>query len=217
MDEELKKNILKTGTSIIGIVCKDGAIVAADRQVTAGHIVMQKNMKKASTINRYIVGAICGNAADAQMLFRIAGAELKLKELRAKQRPTVKESASLISMMSYRNIRTPTMIPNIVGSLVAGFNEDGSVELYSIEPAGGIYKVEDYDANFGSGMPFMLGLLERSYKKDMTTKQGAELAVEALKSSTQRDSGSGYGIDVFVITKEGIKKQVEQEILPTFK
>ena len=217
MDEELKGKILKTGTSIIGIVCKDGVIIAADRQVSAGNMVMQKNMKKASKINNYLVGAWCGNAADAQMLGRVTAAELKLKELRSKQRPSIKESACLISMMSYRNIRQFSTILSIVGSLVAGFNEDGTTELYSIEPAGGIYQVEDYDANFGSGMPFMLGLLERSYKKDITVKQGAELAIEALKASTQRDMGSGYGIDVWAITKEGIKKAVEQDIVPEFK
>jgi len=217
MDDELKNNILKTGTSVIGIVCKDGVVLAADRQVTAGNIVMNKTMKKVSKLNDYLVAAWCGGAADAQMLSRIAVAELKLKQLRSKKRPTVKESASLISMISYRNIRQFSTIMNVVGTLIAGFNEDGSVELYTIEPAGGIYKVEDYDANFGSGMPFILGFLERNYKKDMPVKQGVELAVEALKSSTQRDIGSGYGIDVFTITKDGINHAVGQEILPEFK
>ena len=51
----------------------------------------------------------------------------------------------------------------------------------------------------------------------MTVKESVELAKEALKASTQRDVGSGYGIDVFTITKEGIKKVVEQEILPEYK
>jgi 20S proteasome alpha/beta subunit len=46
MEEDLKKSILKTGTSILGIVCKDGVIIAADRQVSAGNIVMGKNEGK---------------------------------------------------------------------------------------------------------------------------------------------------------------------------
>ena len=46
MDEEIKKNMLKTGTSIMGIVCKDGIVMAADRQVTAGNIVMSKKRGK---------------------------------------------------------------------------------------------------------------------------------------------------------------------------
>ena len=66
-------------------------------------------------------------------------------------------------------------------------------------------------------MPYVLGLLERQYKKEITLKEGIELAKEAIKSSTQRDLGSGFGIDIFTITKEGIKKVVEQEILPEYK
>ena len=123
----------------------------------------------------------------------------------------------MIGMMIYRNIRTPSMIPSIVGLLVGGVNEDGSTKLYTIEPAGGVYPVEDYDANFGSGMPYILGLLERQYKKGMSIKEGVELAKEALKSSTQRDVNSGFGMDIFSITKDGIKKVVEQEILPEYK
>ena len=99
---------------------------------------------------------------------------------------------------------------------MGGVNEDGSVELYSIEPAGGSMKVEDYDANFGSGMPYILGLLEREYKKDITVEEGVKLAIESLKSSTQRDTGSGYGMDVFIITKEGIKKVIDKEITPDY-
>jgi len=217
MDEELKKSVLKTGTSIIGIVCTDGIVMAADRQVTAGTIVMSKNIKKVEQINDYLVGAWCGNAADSQMLSKITAAELRLKQLKSNQRPTVKEAASLISMLSYRNIRQFSTIINIVGSLIAGFNEDGSFELYTIEPAGGVYQVEDYDANFGSGMPFMLGLLERQWKKEITVEEGVQLALEAIKASTQRDIGSGFGIDIFTVMKDGIKKVIEQAIEPTYK
>ena len=66
-------------------------------------------------------------------------------------------------------------------------------------------------------MPYVLGLLERQYKKDMTVEECVELAKEALKSSTQRDVNSGYGIDIFVITKEGIKKVAELEIQSVYK
>lgn len=211
--EELTKNALKTGTTILGVVCKGGIVMAADRQVTAGHLVMSKEARKVFPINDYLVGAWCGGFADAQLLTRVVTAELRLKELRSKTRPTVKEAASLFANMSYRNIR---QMGSVVGSLVGGFNEDGSVELYSIEPAGGVIRVEDYDANFGSGMTFVIGLLERQYKKGLSTDEGAKLAVEALKSSTQRDTGSGYGIDVFTITSSGIKHTIKQKIEPKY-
>jgi len=218
MDNELKNSILKTGTTVMGIVCKDGIVMAGDRQVTGGQtIIMQKNFRKVNQINDYLVISWTGGLADAVMLTKLISAELRLKELKSKKRPTVKEAANLVAMITFRSIRQPSMIPSIVGTLIGGFNEDGTTELYSVEPAGSAYRIEDYDANFGSGMPYVLGLLERQYKKDMTIKEGVELSIEALKSSTQRDVGSGYGIDVWAITKEGIKQVLEQEIISEYR
>lgn len=218
MNEEIAKNVLKSSTSIVGIICKDGVVLAGDRRVTAGgSIVMSKTEQKVKQINDYLALSWTGGAADAFLSEKLIAAELRLKELKTKSRPSVKESANLIGTMFYHSIRTPSMIPHIVGALVAGVNENGSTELYSIEPAGGVYEVRDYDANFSSGMPYILGLLERTYKKDMSIKEGIELAKEALKSSTQRDTASGNGIDVFTITKDGIKHAVSEEIIPTYK
>lgn len=217
MDDEVKSKVLKTGTSIVGIVCKDGIVMAADRKATGGNIVLQKNAQKLFKVNDYVAISITGNASDAQILIRVIRAELKLKELKIKSQPTIKEAASLLAMVTYNNIRQPAMIPNIVGTLIGGVNHDGTTELYSIGPDGSIAFVEDYDANFGSGMPFILGFLERNWKPNISVKEGVDLSVEALKSSTQRDVASGHGIDVFTITKEGIKQVVEQEIEPTYK
>ena len=217
MDEELSKNILKSGTSILGIVCRDGIVMAGDRRATAGNLVVSKNTQKVVKINDYLVASGTGMASDIDMLQKIVAAELRLKELRSKQRPTVKEGANLIGTLAYNNIRRPTMIPFIAGTLVAGFNEDNSFELFTIEPAGTVSKVDDYDANFSSGMPFILGLLERQYKKEISVKEAVDLAVECLKSSTQRDTGSGSGIDVFTITKDTIKHVIMQKIEASFK
>jgi len=117
MDEELKKSILRTGTSIVGIVCKDGIVMASDRQTTAGNIAVNKKTKKIVKINDYLIFAGTGMASDIEMIKKLVAAELKLKELKSKERPTVKEGASLIGMIAYSHIRQPAMIPFIAGTL----------------------------------------------------------------------------------------------------
>lgn len=217
MDEDIKKNVLKTGTTIVGIVCKDGIVMAADRQVSVGNIAMHKNEHKVFFANEYLAVAGCGVAADITRVPKLLAAELRIKELRSRSRPTVAQAASLLSNMNYNGIRQPSMIPQQAGFLLGGYDEDGKTTLYTIEPAGGCIKVDEYDANFGSGMPYVLGFLERNYKKGISVKEGVELAIESLKASTQRDMGSGYGIDVFTITKDGIQKKVAQTIESHFK
>jgi proteasome beta subunit len=216
MDSELKNSILKSGTTILAIVCKDGVIMAADRRATAGTIIVEKNAKKVFPVNDYLIISGTGSMADINRVPKFLAAELKLKELRSKTRPTVAQAASLLANMSYNGIRQPSMIPQQAGFLLAGFNEDGSTEVYSVWPEGSILKIEDYDANAGSGMPYVLGLLERQYKKGLSVEEGVKLAIECIKSSTQRDIGSGNGIDVFTITKDGIKKAVDMEIRPDY-
>lgn len=218
LDENTKKNIQKTGTTVLGIVCKDGIVMAGDRQSTMGQsIVADKKKIKVYPVNDYLVFAGTGVASDAQRAPKILRAELKLKELKSKSRPTVKQAANLLNHIAYSNIRQPSIIPFQVGSLLAGYNPDGTIELYTIEPAGTIGKVEDYDANVGSGMPYVLGLLERQWKENMSIEEGIELAKEAIKSSSQRDTASGFGIDVYKITSEGIEKVVEESVEYNYK
>jgi proteasome beta subunit len=212
MDEELKKNILSTGTSLVGIVCSDGVVMAGDRKMTlGGQIVANKNFPKVLRVNDYLLMSVTGQVSSAQMAIKIIAAQLKLKELKDKRRPSVKESASFIATFYFQTIRQASMVPDIVGSLVAGYNEDGTAELYTIAPDGASNKVEEYDANLSSGMPYIVGFLERQYKKGMSIKEGVQLAIEAIKSSSERDTASGYGVDVFTITKEGIKHVTKQK------
>lgn len=217
MDEEIKKSVLKSNTSLVGIVCKDGVVMGADRRGTAGTIVLEKNAQKITQINDFLLVSNTGSVSDMQLSNKVLAAELRLKELKTKTRVSVREAAHLLALLTYRNIRTPSMLPSIVGTLVGGVDEDGKAYLFSIEPAGSVKDVEDYDANFSSGMPYIMGFLERQYKKDLTVKEGVELAKESLKSSTQRDTGSGNGIDVFTITKDGIKHVVSEQIVAEYK
>lgn len=216
MNTDLSSNMLKSGTSLVGIVCKDGIVMGADRRSTAGSIVMNKNSEKIHKITEHVAASFTGGVADIQLTHKVLAAELRLKEIKTKVRPTTKEAANLLAMLTYKNIRNPSMIPSIVGTLIGGVDDNGVCSLFTIEPAGGVTKVEDYDANFSSGMPYIMGLLERNWKADITVKEGVAMAEEALKSSTQRDVGSGNGIDVFTITKDGIKHVISQQIIPSY-
>jgi proteasome beta subunit len=219
MDDELKKSIRKTGTSIVGIICKDGVVLAADKQSSLGStagavMVSNKREDKIFPINEYTITSTAGIVSETQLMLKVIRAELKLKELKSKTKPTVKEIANLFSTIAYQKIRQFTAIPAIAGYVIAGY--DSKPGLFSISPDGAVVDEKEYVAD-GSGMMFILGLLERQYKKDMTVKQGIELAIEAIKASSQRDVASGFGIDVFTVTKDGIKHVVKQKIEPIYK
>ena len=198
---------LKTGTTILGIVCKDGIVMAADRQSSVGQsLVYSKDSLKVRPVNDYLVFAGCGSATETQKVEKYLAAHLKLNQLKSKKRPSVRGAASLLS-----NIQVQAS-----AFILGGFDENGDFSLYDIL-GGHLGEVKEYTASVGSGMPYALGLLERQYKQGMSLKQGVELAKEALKSSEQRDMGSGYGLDIFTITKEGIEKVASQKVESNYK
>ena len=204
MDDELKQ--LKTGTTILGIVCKDGIVMAGDRRGSVGNLIYNKNTLKVYPLNDYLVLSGCGSATEIQKVAKLLTAEMKLKELKSRTKPSVRQAAGLLS-----NIQ-------VQGSafILAGLDTNKSFFLYDIL-GGYVEEVKEYTASVGSGMPYALGYLERSWKPSLSVEEGVELAKEALKASTSRDMGSGNGIDVFTITKSGIKKVVSQEIQPSYK
>ena len=153
--------------------------------------------------------------SDTQLLVRLTRAELKLKEVKSKTRPTINEGANLFATLVYQNIRKYSPIPGIVGFIIAGFDEGESAKLYLIDPAGAINRVEDYTSE-GSGSVFVLGVLEAGYKKDMTIAEGVKLARESVKAATQRDVNSGFGLDIYTVTEDGIQQVVEETIESKF-
>jgi 20S proteasome subunit beta 2 len=71
----------KTGTTIAGIVFKDGVILGADTRATADMIVADKNCQKIHYLapNMYCCGA--GTAADTEMTTKMISSQLELHRL----------------------------------------------------------------------------------------------------------------------------------------
>ncbi len=192
---------LKTGTTTVALVCKDGIVLAADQKATMGHLVASKNAKKVHEITDRMAMTIAGSVGDAQALIRILKAEMQLYELQEKT-TTTKAAATLLSNIlrgAYKSY-----VPEMVQLVLGGYDSRGP-HLYSVDAAGGLSEETDY-AFSGSGSVIAVGVLEDSYKKDMTATEGVSLLLRAIKAARERDVFSGGTLmDVAVITEKGIE------------
>src|SRR3989338_62570 len=109
MDEKL----LKTGTTTVGIICKDGVVIAADKRSTAGGMVANKRQLKLAQIAPNMAIAGSGLVSDIQLTSRVGRAEIKLKDVQTGRETTVREAANLLAGMLYSLIRRPTMVQGI--------------------------------------------------------------------------------------------------------
>ena len=193
------------GATTVGVVCKDGVILAAERRVTYGYFVMSKSGKKVFKIADKIGAACAGIVADMQILTREVGAYLNLYSYEREQSVTVRTAAKLMGSMLFEHRYFPYLAQTIVG----GIDETGA-KLFVLDPLGSV--IEDKFTAVGSGSEIAMGLLETEYKEGMSLEDGKGLVRKAVKAASARDIGSGEGIDILIITDNGVREEHEAVI-----
>lgn len=196
---------LKKGTTTIGIVGKDCVIMAAEKRATMGTMIAHKVTQKLFKVDTHIGLAVAGLVGDAQVLARYLTAEAELYRLKHETGMTIKAASTLMAnILSARR-----MEPYWVQLLIGGVDEEGG-HIYSLDPAGG--SIEDTYVSAGSGSPFAYGVLEDYYKDNLSTDKCIDLAIRSLTIAMSRDSASGNGANVIVITKDKYEELSEKEI-----
>jgi len=109
---EAKDLQLKTGTTTICIMCKDGVVLAADRRASGGGMVLHKRAQKIQPITDAIAVTTAGNVSDIQLMVKLAKAEIKLKDVQVYRTASVREAASLVAGMLYSTFRRPSRFPD---------------------------------------------------------------------------------------------------------
>lgn len=196
---------VKTGTTTIGVVCKDGVVMATEMRATMGTLIAHKTTQKLFKIDDNIGLTVAGVVGDAQTLARYIGAEVELYKLKRGQPMTVRSAATLTSNI----LAGSRFYPYYVGLILGGIDRDGG-HVYALDMVGGAIP-DDY-VTTGSGSPFVYGVLEDHYEKGMSVSDGMDLAIRALHAAMRRDSASGDGYNVASITKEGFVILDEKDV-----
>ncbi len=201
LDQEQIEKMLQTGTTTVGVIIKDGVVIATDSQATAGTFVASKQAQKLFEINNFTAATIAGGVADCQYVVNQLRALSRLKEIEEETVPEPKYVASICRnlLFSGRSYFLSLMI-------VGGYSQrESSGKLYGIDLLGTLYEESDY-LSFGSGSPFSLGVLEADWKPNLTKAKGIDLIKTAISASRERDAGSGYELQICTIDKNGYKQ-----------
>jgi proteasome beta subunit len=200
--KELER-IIRSSTTTVGIIVKDGVIVGTESQATAGYSVASKTAQKLFQINDFTCATISGGVADCQYVINQLQAFSRLKQVEDEKVPEPKYIASMT-----RNILFSGRSYYLAMMIIGGYSlKESKGVLYGVDLLGTLYEEDNY-ISFGSGSPFSLGVLEADWKPNLTKNQGIDLIKTAISSSRERDAASGYKIQICTIDKKGFT-QVE--------
>ncbi len=195
------------GTTTVSLRYKDGVLIAADNRASAGYMVASPRAKKLHVLAKSTAMSIAGMVSDAQYLVQLLRAEINLFELNRNRPMPTKMIGNLLASVMYGQYRS--FMPYYVGPILAGVDEEGKY-VFSMDPSGSI--TNEPFTSTGSGSPFALGVLEAMFEENMTEKQAKKVILLALRSAIKKDIATGDGIDLLVITLDGIKKVNLDEI-----
>ncbi len=204
MEDEAMSKAMKTGTTTVGLISKDGVVLASDRRATMGYLIASKDIDKIYPLSDNIAMTIAGGVGDAQQLVRWMQAEIKLYELRQGRKITVEAAATLLAniLAQYK------FYPFFVQLLVGGF--DTKSRLFSVDMLGGV--TEEKLASTGSGSPVAYGVLEELYKEDGAAADNLRIAAKAVSAAMRRDAASGERVDLVLVDESGFRRYSKEEV-----
>jgi proteasome beta subunit len=190
------------GATAVGITFDGGVVFASEKRIAYGNFLVSKTTKKTFPLTEKVGATIAGLVADMQILVLQIKALAKIRKMELKRDVPPNSIAKMMSNLMYERRFFPLLTQVIVGGVV------DKPAIYTLDPLGSVLP-DDYAA-VGTGAEMALGVLDQQYKAGMKEKEAVDLAVKSVKAATMRDSFSGDGIDVLVITKDGTKEFTEK-------
>ena len=203
MSTNIEEKILH-GTTTVGIKATDGVVLCADMRASAGYFIANNNTMKIQKIYDHAGLTLAGGVADAQNLTDVLRYHANVHSIQTNENIPIRSLARLCSLIFHQNRGYPFMADILLG----GFDRYGSV-LFNIDMFGSVE--EKSYVTTGSGSPVAYGLLEDEYRNDLTVEDAKVIALRAVKAAIVRNIGTGDGINVATIDKNGFRLLTKEQ------
>ncbi|CAK0787833.1 Bifunctional protein GlmU [Coccomyxa viridis] len=186
----------KTGTTIAGLVFKDGVVLGADTRSTSDTTVADKNCEKIHYIapNIYCCGA--GTAADTENVTGMVSSSLELHRYATDRQTRVVTALTLLKshLFKYQG--------HVSAALVLGGVDFKGPHLFTVYPHGSTDSLPY--CTMGSGSLNAMAVFEDGFQEDMSEEDAKKLVARAIRSGIYNDLGSGSNVDLCIIYKDKV-------------
>ncbi|GAA5873757.1 hypothetical protein JCM8547_005941 [Rhodosporidiobolus lusitaniae] len=181
---------IKHGTTTLAFKYQGGIVVAVDSRATAGSYIASGTVKKVIEINPYLLGTMAGGAADCQYWETYLGIQCRLHELRNHERISVAAASKYLSNLvySYKGMGLS------MGTMVCGYDKTGP-NIFYVDSDGTRLKGDMFSV--GSGSTFAYGVLDQSWRWDLTEEEAIDVGKRSIFAAGHRDAFSGNTINIF--------------------
>jgi 20S proteasome subunit beta 2 len=197
---------MKTGTTIVGMVYKDGVVLGADTRATSDTEVAEKNCEKIHYIapNLYCCGA--GTAADTEKITDLIASQLELLRMNTHSSSRVVTACTLLKRRLYR------YQGHISAALILGGCDINGPAVFQIHPHGSTARLSY--TTMGSGSLAAMAVFESTWHEDMTEAEAVKMVQRSIAAGIFNDLGSGSNCDVCIMRTDGTVDYRKNDVKP---
>jgi len=193
----------------VGILAKDGVILAGEKRVTSKLLQTSKSTEKMYKVDDHVACAVAGIMADANILINTARVQAQRYTFAYQEPIPVEQLVQSLCDTKQGYTQFGGLRPFGVSFLFAGWDKNYGFQLCMSDPSGnyGGWKA----AGIGANNPVAQTMLRQEYKDDMTREEAAELALRVISKSMETTAISPEKLELaelFLLPSGEVKYQV---------
>jgi proteasome alpha subunit len=168
---------VKKGSTVVGVVSKDGVVLAADKRIIHP-LIVPSSLEKIFKIDTHIGVATSGLVADGRKLVDEGRVEAQRNRILYNKPIEVNSLVKYVSDLAQLFTQYGGIRPFGVSLLIAG-EDEGGLKLFETDPSG--TPTEWKATALGEGRSEIVDFLEKNYKQSISLDDAVVLALKALK------------------------------------
>lgn len=210
---EYAKKTVKQGSTAIGIVCKDGVVLIADKRIV-DPFTIPESVEKIFQIDDHIAVTFSGIAPDARVL--VEKGQLKAQQHQVTYDTQIDVDEIVKDICSLKQICTQSggLRPFGVSLLITGVDQKGP-KLFETDPVGIFFPLKA--AAIGEAEAEVEEILKKEYKDSITIEEGIKLGIKALTKVLDGKFGPERVAVAYIKTEDkNFKQLTKKEIEKVF-
>lgn len=209
---EYAEKTVRLGSASIGMLCKEGVVIIADKGIK-DELIVQKSAEKIYEIDEHIMASAAGILSDARILVNQTRLIAQQHRITYDSPIDVESVIREISDIQQQFTQYPGARPFGVALMIAGKNGE-EFKLYTSDITGNYF---EYKAiAIGENDEKLKEELRKSHKKESAIEENIKLGFEIFKKVL----GAKFDVNRFSvahINKEGKLKRLKEEDLKKYK